>query len=80
MDERCQVSAWRSVQLVLAWVEDLSSLFRIWCHEQSTLSQDAPNQYGKVGCQDGPTFAGPYFARVCTDVYDFKREMEALEK
>ncbi len=34
-----------------ARVEEPVRLIRWWCHEQSTLSQDALSQHGKVGCQ-----------------------------
>ena len=35
-----------------------------WCHEQSTLSQDALSQHGTVGCQNWHTIASAYSATV----------------
>ena len=46
----------RSIQPVPARVEEplakLINLVEAWCHEQSTLSQDALSLHGKVGCQN----------------------------
>ena len=72
----CQVRAWQSATLlpisckavlpVPARVEEPISpskaIFKRWCYEQSTLSQDALSQHGNVGCQYWHSDASAYFA------------------
>ncbi len=50
----------KSVPPFPAWVEEPVSSVRY--HEQSTLSQDALSQHGKVGCQNWHPYASAYSA------------------
>ncbi len=43
-------------------MEEAVSTARRWCHEQSTLSQDALSQHGKVGGQNWHDIASSYSA------------------